>query len=248
MLPNHFSCASIHAIHSIRIRMSLLAFTCSKGISMTNASPMVAPTRAREVRAFWLMNAERRCAMLSFVPISVVLRTPRLAAPQGVLGTNPISVAARAENDDSYVLDMATTTVPYNKACSRLFSSLTINHTRSLAVSQTPATTSRCCSLPSKLLSARIMKIRKEDWFVLNWIDNVISNHYLSNQEITLESTRQAIFLSIQNYCQLLIANGQLFTANLESVFVYRFGLSMYSYHCFTLMTRSGWAFKCPVQ
>lgn len=51
------------------------------GISMTNTSPLMSPTRSKEA----------------------------------ALGTNPLSVAAPAENGDSFVLDMATTAVAVGK-------------------------------------------------------------------------------------------------------------------------------------
>ena len=52
-----------------------------KGLSFTNTSPLVYPTRSN-VRTF---------------------------------GTNPISFAAPAKKDDSFVLDMATSTVAFGK-------------------------------------------------------------------------------------------------------------------------------------
>jgi LDH2 family malate/lactate/ureidoglycolate dehydrogenase len=53
----------------------------SKGLSFTNTSPLLYPTRSHE-------------------------RT---------LGTNPITFAAPAKNNDSFVLDMATSTVAFGK-------------------------------------------------------------------------------------------------------------------------------------
>ena len=52
-----------------------------QGMSMTNTSPLVLPTRAKDC----------------------------------TLGTNPLSCSAPAKNGDSFVLDMATTTVALGK-------------------------------------------------------------------------------------------------------------------------------------
>ena len=38
-------------------------------------------------------------------------------AKDAALGTNPLSVAAPAKNNDSFVLDMATTAVAVGKVC-----------------------------------------------------------------------------------------------------------------------------------
>ena len=45
---------------------------------------------------------------------------------QGVLGTNPICVAAPAKNGDSFVLDMATTAVALGKVSRRKLSNIYI--------------------------------------------------------------------------------------------------------------------------
>ncbi|XP_067649847.1 uncharacterized oxidoreductase YjmC-like [Haliotis asinina] len=53
-----------------------------------------------------------------FIGIALCNATPTVVptrAKQGVFGTNPLSVAAPANNNDSFVLDMATSTVAFGK-------------------------------------------------------------------------------------------------------------------------------------
>ncbi|XP_077986703.1 putative oxidoreductase YjmC [Glandiceps talaboti] len=71
---NHYGIAGWYSL--MAVEQGLL------GMSFTNSSPMVVPTRAKK----------------------------------GILGTNPISCAAPAKNGDSFVLDMATSSV----ACGRI--------------------------------------------------------------------------------------------------------------------------------
>lgn len=70
---NHYGIAGWHALYAEQHGLI--------GISMTNSSPSMCPTRSS----------------------------------QHALGTNPISLAAPAENGDSFVLDMATTAVALGK-------------------------------------------------------------------------------------------------------------------------------------
>ncbi|XP_030845393.1 uncharacterized protein LOC577523 isoform X1 [Strongylocentrotus purpuratus] len=70
---NHYGIAGWYTLRAIEAGMI--------GLSTTNTSPLVVPTRAREP----------------------------------MFGTNPISCGAPAQNDDSYVLDMATSTVALGK-------------------------------------------------------------------------------------------------------------------------------------
>ncbi|XP_041472415.1 uncharacterized oxidoreductase YjmC-like isoform X2 [Lytechinus variegatus] len=70
---NHYSIAGWYTLRAIEQGMI--------GLSTTNTSPLVVPTRARKA----------------------------------MFGTNPISCGAPAENGDSYVLDMATSTVALGK-------------------------------------------------------------------------------------------------------------------------------------
>lgn len=70
---NHYGIAGWHTIHAEK--QGLI------GISMTNTSPLLCPTRSMK----------------------------------SALGTNPISLAAPANNGDSFVLDMATTAVAVGK-------------------------------------------------------------------------------------------------------------------------------------
>lgn len=70
---NHYGIAGYYALQASNQGLV--------GMSVTNTSPLVMPTRGKV----------------------------------GTLGTNPISFAAPAQNDDSFVLDMATTTVALGK-------------------------------------------------------------------------------------------------------------------------------------
>ncbi|XP_036391576.1 uncharacterized oxidoreductase YjmC-like [Megalops cyprinoides] len=70
---NHFGIAAYYSMQALKENMI--------GMSYTNTSPLVVPTRAKEC----------------------------------TLGTNPISVAAPANNGDSFVLDMATSAVALGK-------------------------------------------------------------------------------------------------------------------------------------
>ncbi|XP_068595524.1 uncharacterized oxidoreductase YjmC-like isoform X2 [Brachionichthys hirsutus] len=70
---NHYGIAGHYSLTAVKENMI--------GMSFTNTSPLVVPTRAKE----------------------------------GTLGTNPISVAAPANNADSFVLDMATSAVALGK-------------------------------------------------------------------------------------------------------------------------------------
>ncbi|KAF5302680.1 hypothetical protein FQA39_LY10176 [Lamprigera yunnana] len=71
---NHYGIASMYSLQALE--KGLL------GLSFTNTSPLMGPTRGKEA----------------------------------VLGTNPLSLAAPAENSDSFILDMATTTAAVGKA------------------------------------------------------------------------------------------------------------------------------------
>ena len=71
-----------------------------QGMSVTNTSPLVVPTRAQQVYTFTVCLLE--CVHIYLLPM------------QCVLGTNPISFAAPAKKDP-FVLDMATSTAAIGK-------------------------------------------------------------------------------------------------------------------------------------
>ncbi|GAB0088322.1 uncharacterized protein DMENIID0001_027250 [Sergentomyia squamirostris] len=70
---NHYGIASWYTLRAMKEGLI--------GISMTNTSPLMSPTRSKEA----------------------------------ALGTNPLSLGAPAANDDSFILDMATTSVAVGK-------------------------------------------------------------------------------------------------------------------------------------
>ena len=70
---NHYGIAGWYSMRAMQQGMI--------GMSMTNTSPLMSPTRSKEA----------------------------------ALGTNPLSLAAPAQNGDSFVLDMATTAVAVGK-------------------------------------------------------------------------------------------------------------------------------------
>ncbi|KAK2569542.1 malate dehydrogenase [Acropora cervicornis] len=119
-------------------------YTMKAGMSFTNTSPLIVPTRAREC---WFLSTIRNYKKAKnkdvFVTVSVVLHgkmfeeetlmpldNPNtliikpllsltaakcLLSNQVTLGTNPLSVAAPGKNGDSFVLDMATSCVALGK-------------------------------------------------------------------------------------------------------------------------------------
>ena len=87
-------------------------YICFKGMSFTNTSPLVVPTRAKKVGLLVLM-IEILCISVSFLNDSTA--TYILYQFQAILGTNPISLAAPGNHGDSFVLDMATSTAALGK-------------------------------------------------------------------------------------------------------------------------------------
>lgn len=67
------------------------------GMSMTNTSPLMMPTRAKKVNSYNALTGSYHLLL------------------QDTLGTNPISFGAPGVEGDDFVLDMATTVVAVGK-------------------------------------------------------------------------------------------------------------------------------------
>lgn len=87
---NHYGIAGMYALQAINEGLI--------GMSFTNTSPFMVPTRAKEVKS--IIN--------SCINNSLFFLQP-------ALGTNPLSLGAPGLNGDSFVLDMATTAVAVGK-------------------------------------------------------------------------------------------------------------------------------------
>ena len=79
---------------------SIILYLHLQGISVTNTSPLVVPTRAQQVNST-IVDTGWCCTQVSWLL-------------QCVLGTNPISFAAPSTTDP-FVLDMATSTAAIGK-------------------------------------------------------------------------------------------------------------------------------------
>ena len=108
-----------------------LVYLTLQGMAFTNTSPLVVPTRAKQVltnifpgSCVWERIYDYCIVVLKLPCCKTCLCINRSKAKffcrlfsnsQPVLGTNPISVAAPATEGDSFVLDMATSTAALGK-------------------------------------------------------------------------------------------------------------------------------------